>query len=226
VPRKVFVAGEILTAADVNTNLMDQAVMVFDDAAARGSAIPSPSEGMVTYLKDTDQLEKYTTDWVAAGGKILQVVQGVKTDTFSTSSNSFTAITGLTATITPTSTSSKILILLDTKGSQSTGDSTAIHLRLTGGNSAAYIGGADGNRTRVAAGLGFGGDPGVQLRRGFFAMVANYLDSPATTSSVTYGVDIRMNGSGTVYINRSGEDTDLSISPRGASSITLMEVAG
>jgi hypothetical protein len=57
-PRKVFVAGEILTAADVNTNLMDQAVMVFDDSAARGSAIPSPIEGMVTYLKDTDKFEK------------------------------------------------------------------------------------------------------------------------------------------------------------------------
>jgi hypothetical protein len=59
-PRKVFVAGEILTAADVNTNLMDQAVMVFDDSAARGSAIPSPSEGMVTYLKDTNLVEAYT----------------------------------------------------------------------------------------------------------------------------------------------------------------------
>jgi hypothetical protein len=60
VPRKVFVAGEILTAADVNTNLMDQAVMVFDDSAARGSAIPSPIEGMVTYLKDTDPLKFMT----------------------------------------------------------------------------------------------------------------------------------------------------------------------
>ena len=58
-PRKVFTAGEILTAADVNTNLMDQAVMVFDDSAARDSAIPTPSEGMVTYLKDTDALEKF-----------------------------------------------------------------------------------------------------------------------------------------------------------------------
>ena len=58
-PRKVFVAGEILTAADVNTNLMDQAVMVFDSSAARGSAIPTPSEGMVTYLKDIDELQKF-----------------------------------------------------------------------------------------------------------------------------------------------------------------------
>jgi hypothetical protein len=63
VPRKTFVAGEILTAADVNTNLMDQAVMTFADAAARTTALPSPSEGMVTYLADVDRLQVYNTDW-------------------------------------------------------------------------------------------------------------------------------------------------------------------
>lgn len=62
-PRKVFVAGEILTASDVNTYLMDQMVMVFDNSAARGSAIPSPTEGMVSYLKDTNNVEVYTTSW-------------------------------------------------------------------------------------------------------------------------------------------------------------------
>lgn len=62
-PRKVFVAGEILTAADVNTNLMDQAVMSFAGSAARGSAIPSPTAGMVTFLSDVNRLERYTTSW-------------------------------------------------------------------------------------------------------------------------------------------------------------------
>ena len=60
-PRKIFVAGEILTAADLQANAVDQSVMVFDDAAARTTAIPSPVEGMVTYLKDVDRLEKFTT---------------------------------------------------------------------------------------------------------------------------------------------------------------------
>jgi hypothetical protein len=52
-----------LTAADVNTNLMDQAVMSFAGTAARGSAIPSPVEGMVSYLSDVDRLQVYTTAW-------------------------------------------------------------------------------------------------------------------------------------------------------------------
>jgi hypothetical protein len=55
--RKVFTAGEVLAAADVNSFLMDQTVMSFAGTAARGSAIPSPVEGMYTHLEDTDRLE-------------------------------------------------------------------------------------------------------------------------------------------------------------------------
>ncbi len=69
-PRKVFVAGEVLTAADVQTYLADQAVMVFAGSAARGSAIASPSEGMVTYLEDLNQLQFYAgtaTGWTQVG---------------------------------------------------------------------------------------------------------------------------------------------------------------
>jgi len=56
---KSWVDGDILTASDVNTYLMQQAVMVFADASARTSAIAAPSEGMVTYLTGTDVLEYY-----------------------------------------------------------------------------------------------------------------------------------------------------------------------
>lgn len=71
---KDFTAGEILTADDVDTFLMQQTVMVFAGTAARGSVIASPSEGMFTYLADTDSLEYYggtAIGWVpfAAGAK-------------------------------------------------------------------------------------------------------------------------------------------------------------
>ncbi len=58
---KVFVNGDILDAdVDVNPFLMSQAVMVFDDAAARTAALDGDeAEGMVTYLRDTNQVEKY-----------------------------------------------------------------------------------------------------------------------------------------------------------------------
>jgi hypothetical protein len=108
-PRKVFVAGEILTAADVNTNLMDQAVMVFDDSAARGSAIPTPSEGMVTYLKDTNQVQAYDGSAFAPLGTILQVVRATDSTDRTTSSGTFTDAS-ISATITPLSASSDLLV--------------------------------------------------------------------------------------------------------------------
>jgi hypothetical protein len=61
--RKVFTAGEVLTAANVQGYLMDQTVMVFDDAAARTAAVGTPSQGMLSYLKDTGQVEAYGTAW-------------------------------------------------------------------------------------------------------------------------------------------------------------------
>jgi len=67
--RRTFAAGEVLTAANVQGYLMDQAVMVFDSSAARGSAIGTAvSEGMVAYLKDTNALEYYTgSAWATVG---------------------------------------------------------------------------------------------------------------------------------------------------------------
>ena len=58
-PRKVFTAGEVLSATDVNSFLMDQMVQTFAGTAARGSASPTPSEGMLTYLSDTNTFEFY-----------------------------------------------------------------------------------------------------------------------------------------------------------------------
>lgn len=58
--RRTFNAGEVLTAANVQGYLQDQAVMVFGGTAARSSAIPTPSEGMVTYRSDQDVVEFYT----------------------------------------------------------------------------------------------------------------------------------------------------------------------
>jgi hypothetical protein len=56
--RKVFTAGEVLAASDVNSFLMDQTVMSFAGTAARGSAIPSPVTGMYTHLEDSNPVPR------------------------------------------------------------------------------------------------------------------------------------------------------------------------
>lgn len=64
---KDFVAGDILTAVDVDTYLMQQTIMVFAGTAERGTTIGTAvSEGMFTYLADTNALEYYDgSAWVA-----------------------------------------------------------------------------------------------------------------------------------------------------------------
>ena len=57
--KRTFIAGEVLTAAQVNDFLMDQSVMRFSGSAARAASIAAPSEGMVTYLDDANVLEYY-----------------------------------------------------------------------------------------------------------------------------------------------------------------------
>ena len=76
--RKVFTAGEVLTAANVNGYLMDQSVMVFASSAARSSAIGTPTAGMVSYLTDTSTLQVYGTAWadVSSPGDITEVTAG------------------------------------------------------------------------------------------------------------------------------------------------------
>ena len=221
-PRKVFTAGEILTAADVNTNLMDQAVMVFDDSGARGSAIPSPSEGMVTYLKDTDSVEKYDgSSFVAVADPpaIVQVVSVNMNTTFSSASTSMTDISGLSATITPSSVSSKVFVIVSVLNSHD-GSSTQAQFQLTdGSNNVLAPNSAPGSRTQGFASL-LTGDAATAPNSGF-----TFLHSPATTSAFTYKIRGRTTA-GTFFVNRSGNSINDANRLAGSSTITLMEVAG
>jgi hypothetical protein len=72
--KKTFVAGEVLLAQDVNDYLMDQSVMNFASSAARSSAIPTPTEGMTTYVQDRNQIETFDgTEYRGMSG--LQLVK-------------------------------------------------------------------------------------------------------------------------------------------------------
>jgi hypothetical protein len=67
--RRTFEAGEVLTASNINSFLMNQVVAVFDDETARNDAIGSPDEGNVAYLKDEDQIQFYDgSDWQPISG--------------------------------------------------------------------------------------------------------------------------------------------------------------
>jgi hypothetical protein len=86
--RKVFTAGEVLTAANVQGYLMDQSVMVFAGTAARASAIGTPSAGMYSDLLDSGKLQRYNgTAWA-------DVVPTAASSTATTISAAYTAVAG------------------------------------------------------------------------------------------------------------------------------------
>jgi hypothetical protein len=91
---KEFATGDVLTAADANGYLASQVVMVFASAAARTSAITSPQEGMISYLKDTNSTEYYSgSAWVAIGGSSASGLSLVKTQAIGSGVSSVT-VTG------------------------------------------------------------------------------------------------------------------------------------
>jgi hypothetical protein len=158
-------------------------------------------------------------------GSVLQVLSTTKTDTTSftsTSTNSYVDITGMSVTITPTSATSKILVMYSIGVSQST-DAT-IHIRLLRDSTSIDQGVAASNRL---------GDSTIwrpnssQYNFDIGPLSNSFLDSPSTTSATTYKLAATLGASysGTFYLNRSWSDADADFAGRVASTITVMEIA-
>ena len=165
-----------------------------------------------------------STTIASGAGKILQVVQAVKTDTFSTTTNTLVDITGLSLSITPSSTSNKILITVSFNHSITTANRWA-QFQLVRDSTAIYQGDAADSRTRASIFTSLFDATG----RSTHIMNSNivYLDSPNTTSATTYKLQGNSQSDNTPYlvINRSKDDDNASYGGRTASSITAMEVA-
>lgn len=153
-------------------------------------------------------------------GAVLQVVSTVKSDTFTTTSGSYVDVTGLSVSITPTSATSKILVLIQINGSQEVGAGRT-SLKLLRDSTVIDAGDVAGSRTPA-----LGGFSSIDSTVPSAPVSGNFLDSPATTSSTTYKIQVAMAaGSGSAYINRTQQDSDNANQIRMASTITVMEIA-
>ena len=180
---KTFVTGDVLTAADTNGYLM-QGVWVFASAAARDAAVTSPQEGNFCYLKDTNATQYFTgSSWTAiggGGGKVLQVVQATYS-TATTINGGVLADTGLTASITPTLNTSKVLVMISQYlKNTSTAAATEVgaQIKLLRGAT-----GIAGDATNLYFEYLTGASTTFDKR---FVWNLHYLDSPATTSATAY----------------------------------------
>ena len=155
-----------------------------------------------------------------SSGGVIQVKSATKTDgDFNTSSSSYTDVTGLSVSITPTRSDSKILIFATVHG---VGDSsTQAYFRFMRDSTPICIGDAAGNRVQATLGSMY-----YNQQNDTKSCSQNFLDSPSTTSAVTYKIQTRTQGAGTLYINRSRTDVNSSNSGRFTSTITVMEVSG
>lgn len=147
--------------------------------------------------------------------RVLQVVQTTKTDVFTTTSTTYTDITGMSVSITPSATSSKVL-LLATFAARATSNSVAQVLFVRDSTPIAR-GDAAGNRTRATSTV-FSYTPSS------FVYPLHWLDDPATTSATTYKIQVQISG-GTFGLNSSGDDTDVAANGRGVATLTAMEIS-
>jgi hypothetical protein len=200
------------------------------DFVAPGGALGTPSSGTLTNCTG------YSASNLASGtlpsarlpsGTILQVVSTTKTDTWSETTSGAGGVTndvtGFTATITPRSSSSRILILIQTSFSSSNmGHNINTNLYRNGSQIAL----ADANGVQLRATTGQG--QANQSTENMTNSNVNFVDSPATASSITYSIRFStgLAGSNTVYLNRSAGDGQLTWIARGTSTITVMEIAG
>jgi len=145
------------------------------------------------------------------GGKVLQVVSVTKVDVFTTTSTSFVDVTGLTVSITPSATSSKILIMSTFQAGNS-GNTTDFFNLVRDSTALAQGTGGSTNATAVAA-------PGPTPSLLDTVSISN-LDSPATTSATTYKIQMKV-AAGTGTVGRRGLDTAVGVS----SNILVMEIS-
>ena len=186
------------------------------NSSASSDALTLSSDGKVAFPNNT--------------GNILQVVQTVKTDTFSfaasATGNTSGGVSGaaISASITPSSASNKVLIRGVLSVSKSSENRIGIVIYADGTEISGSTGDAASSRSRVATGgqvtAGYGAQ---QLTLGH-----EFLHSPSTTSSVTYSyrlVNLDSTASRTLYLNRGSSDSNAAHHFRSTSIITLEEIA-
>jgi len=184
---------------------------------------------MAIVINGTGSVTGITTrlaDAAGPAGSVLQVVQG----TYSSATSNNTAANAwwdtsslLSASITPSSTDNKILVtsMLNIACGGAT-QNISVRLQRGGSDVTAALGDTSGSKERVTC------QTYIDNTYSLTSIFPQFLDSPSSTSSLTYSFTIRHGSSATryLYLNRTDDGTDTVQYPRTISTITLMEIAG
>ena len=199
---------------------MSSVVIAGDTSGSVTLSAPAVS-GTTTLTLPTTSGTVITTGNIPTGS-VLQIVQATKTDTASYSTgNAWTDLVGISASITPSSTSNKILINVSISSgcNGAASPDSLVRLKRSGTAITGAVADAAGSRLQGSFGLNTWRNS-YELGNASF----QYLDSPSSTSSLTYGFDIKTGDTG--FINRTHADENGTGGERGISVITLMEIKG
>jgi hypothetical protein len=211
-------ANDIITLAKMASGT-DGNIISYD-ASGNPVAIATGSSGQVLTSGGAGAAPAF-----AGGGKVLQVIQthNVTGVSQSLTANTIANITNLSAAITPTATSSKILVMVNWSGEVSTAVSQDVNLGLKRG--ATVVGSPTSEGSRI---------PGIMPLSINYVSANNdstpescvyqYLDSPSTASAVTYYATAECSGNTTLYSCRTVADSDSSTYDRTTTTMTLMEI--
>ena len=211
-----FATGDVLSATNMNdlagtVNLINPTAKGDLYAGSAANTYTKLAVGANNTVLTADSSTATGLKWATAGGggKVLQVVY-VNYSTATTNTSTTYADTGLSATITPTLNTSKVLVLINQKAYVArTGINAGLAIQLLRGASAIYTPDAGANNglyTRATGATIMEIQAGVGLQ---------YLDSPATTSATTYKTQVRCYQAGETVTTQEGSSI---------SSITLMEI--
>jgi hypothetical protein len=229
---QVFGAGTTASAqghlalghvASANTGAVGLQLLADTTTAQAQGTLGGKAVGIEIFSAATTASAKNHLD-LSAGGKILQVVS-VESDTtgsFSSSStDAFANITGVVAVITPSATNSKILAIVNTVLAKSL--ASTIHVALF--RDSTKLGAADVS-SRVGGNIAILPSSQAHYALEQWPVSFHYVDSPSSTSELTYQLKATLGDtySGTIYFNRTENDTDASYGARSRASITLLEI--
>ena len=197
----IIVFGNSLSAG-TPTDATVTAAKLNDDIISGQTALASePADTDEFLVSDAGTLKRIDYSLIKGGGKVLQVVYAQSSTEVSSTNTTFQDV--VSASITPSATSSKVLVLAAAGGLMKSGGDTQLNLRIIRDSTA--IGETKGNNTDNSDKLFVPGAP------------INELDEPSSTSSLTYKLQIQnRDANGTVVAGQNGAD----------SSLTLMEIAG
>ena len=188
------------------------------------------SDGSTSVLTESSGLASLSNSRVGSSntfpaGHITQVVQSVKTDAETGSSTSWTDVGSLSATITPSSSSNKIMVMIDVHSSGV--DEAVLFWRFVRNGSAVITNSSSGGAvdgamwSYYARTTNFSSASYQGMRQTF-----NYLDSPSSTSALTYKVQVAANNSSYGWRCNRGDSLSSGSRVTSVSSVTLMEIVG